>query len=207
VHEPPYAPIAVQPHARPIEARDVRLRDYDLVLAFNGKGELIKAYDPQTTAGPSHIAQATPLPSPTPVPAFSYPGGLVLPQDETAAEKRGVYPAAGGETCCFLAKTAAIVLAKPAGATTAIFTFFVPDFAPFANAPERVTITFNGIALRPVDVSKGLHDVAVTLPRSLAKKATINAFLDMAIAYVPANIGINSDTRTLSIVLTQVRYR
>lgn len=208
VHEPPYAPIAVQPHARPIEARDVRPRDYDLILAFNDKGRLIEAYDPQTSAAPPQpIAQATPAPSPTPVPAFAYPGGLVPPQDATVAQRRGVYPAAGGETCCFLAKTAAIVLAKPAGATTAIFTFFVPDFAPFAVASERITMTFNGIALRPVDVPKGLHDVPVTLPRSLVKKASVNAFLDMGIAYVPANVGINSDTRTLSIVLTQVRYR
>ncbi|HEY1977153.1 MAG TPA: hypothetical protein VGG89_11430 [Candidatus Baltobacteraceae bacterium] len=208
VHDPPYAPIVVQPHARPIEARDVRPRDYDLILAFNDKGELARAYDPQTTGRAVQLpAQATPLPSPTPVPAFSYPGGLVLPQDETVAQRRGVYPAAGGETCCFLAKSAAIVLAKPAGATTAIFTFFVPDFAPFATVPERIALTFNGIAMRPIDVPKGLHDVAVTLPRSLVKKANVNAFLDMGVSYVPADVGINSDTRTLSIVLTQVRYR
>ncbi|HKE38157.1 MAG TPA: hypothetical protein VKB39_12020 [Candidatus Baltobacteraceae bacterium] len=204
VHEPPYAPVEGQPHARSIEARDIRLSDYDLVLAFNDKGELTKAYDPQTTAAAS---QTTAAATPTPVPAFSYPGGLVLPRDETVAQKRGVYPAAGGETCCFLAKSATIVLAKPAGATTAIFSFFVPDFSPFANAPERVAMTFEGIAVRPVDVPKGMHEVAVALPRSLASKASVNAFLDMTIAYVPADVGINGDTRTLSIVLTQVRYR
>lgn len=203
--EPPYAPIALEPHARPIDRRDVHVTDYDLVLAFNDKGELVKAYDPQTAG-----ARENALPvqtTPTPVPAFAYPGGLELPPDATVAQQRGVYPAAGGETCCFLAKSATIVLAKPAGAATAIFTFFVPDFAPFASAPERIAMTFNGIALRPIDVPKGMHDVAVTLPRSLVKKGNLSAFLDMAISYVPANIGINSDTRTLSIVLTQVRYR
>ncbi|HZY98416.1 MAG TPA: hypothetical protein VFE36_02495, partial [Candidatus Baltobacteraceae bacterium] len=149
VREPPYAPIEGQPHARSIEARDVRPSDYDLILAFNDQGELVKAYDPHTTLAGS---QASALPSPTPVPAFSYPSGLVLPRDETVAQKQGVYPAVGGETCCFLAKSATIVLAKPAGDTTAVFTFFVPDFSPFANASERVTMTFDGIALRPVDV-------------------------------------------------------
>lgn len=208
VHELPYAPIATQPHARSIEARDVRLRDYDLVLAFNDKGELVKAYDPQT-AGATVKAptNATSLPSPTPVPAFSYPPGLEVPQGQTTAVRRGVYPAAGNETCCFLGKSATIVLAKPAGATTAIFTFFVPDFPPFANASERITMTFDGIAMRPVDVPKGLHDVAVTLPRSLAGKATVHAFLDTSISYVPAQVGINNDARILSVVLTQVRYR
>jgi hypothetical protein len=204
VHEPPYAPVAGQPHARSIEARDVRLSNYDLVLNFDDKGRLVKAYDPQTGAASK---QSAAIASSAPAPAFSYPAGLVVPRGETVAVTRGVYPAAGGETCCFLAKSATIVLSKPAGATTAIFTFFVPDFPPFANARERIAMTFDGIATRPVDVPKGLHDVAVTLPSALAGKGRVHAFLDMSISYVPAQIGVNTDTRTLSIVLTQVRYK
>lgn len=205
VHEPPYAPVAVEPHTRSIEAPDVRLRDYDLVLAFNEKGELVRAYDPQAAAAVP--VQTAAVPSSTAVPAFSYPAGLDVPSDRAAAVRRGVYPAAPGETCCFLANSATIVLAKPKSDATAIFTFFVPDFPPFAKASERITMTFDGIAARPVDVPKGLHDVAVALPHSLAGKTKVHAFLDMSISYVPAQIGINADARTLSVVLTRVRYR
>lgn len=139
--------------------------------------------------------------------AFPYPAGLEPPRDADTARRNGVYPADGGETCCFLAKTASVVLAKPPGDSTAIFWFYVPDVPPFASTPERITITFEGIAMRPVDVAKGMHDVSFALPPSLAGKAAIHAFLAMDVTYVPAAIGINTDPRTLSVVLTQVQYR
>ena len=139
--------------------------------------------------------------------AFSYPAGLIAPANPDIARQKGIYPAAKGETCCFLAKTATLELDKPRGATTATFTFYVPDLSPFAKATERIAMTFDGIAIRPVDAPKGLHDVIVALPPSLVGKTRINAYLAMSIAFVPVRIGLNSDQRTLSIVLTRVRYR
>lgn len=148
-----------------------------------------------------------PTAAPVSTGAFPYPPGLAPPRDADAAQRNGVYPADGGETCCFLGKTASVVLAKPPGDSTVIFWFYVPDVPPFASAPERITITFEGIAMRPVDVAKGMHDVSFALPPSLARKAAINAFIAMDVTYVPAAIGINTDPRTLSVVLTQVQYR
>lgn len=153
------------------------------------------------------VTEQVPTAAPASVGGFAYPAGLQPPRDAETARRNGVYPADGGESCCFLAKTASVVLAKAPGESTAIFTFYVPDVSVFASAPERINMTFDGIAMRPVDVPKGMHDVPVTLPASLISKATVNAFIDMEITYVPAAIGINGDPRTLSAVLTQVRYR
>ena len=88
-----------------------------------------------------------------------------------------------------------------------VFRVYVPDFKPFANAPERIKTILGGVKMASVAVPRGMHTLSFELPKRLAKSDTIRATLTMATSYVPKDIGVNNDTRTLSIILVDVSYR
>lgn len=137
-----------------------------------------------------------------------YPTGVIEPADPRAAND-GIYPAQAPANCCFLAASAQIRLNKPPRARRVTFSFIVPRFAPFAAAPERVIIAFNGTPVGgPVALPVGGHDVTVALPANLVALREVSATLQMSVSYLPKEAGFNGgDLRRLSIILTGVSYR
>jgi hypothetical protein len=154
---------------------------------------------------PAELRSApTPMPLSTPV-AF-YPAGVIMPDNADSSD--GVYAVAERDRCCFLASSARLHLHKPLGAKHIFFRFLVPQVPPFANEPERVYVTFNGVRVgNPVALAEGWHDVQFTLPDRLAASRDLTAELRMTISFVPSDLGLNADTRRLSILLTSVSYR
>jgi hypothetical protein len=220
--DPDVPPIPLQPTARPIAYRAIRWKDYDLILIFNSSGELAGVYRPQEFAnavarraltGRSNAAVVSALrgddlqtPSPAANSHLVYPKGIVPFANEASAQLHGLYPAQTARRCCFLAGHARLRLAKPIGARTAVFWFYVPKLAPFKGRRERVTVAFEGTASGTADLAVGYRNARFSLPTPLAHQATVEASVTMSILFVPRQIRLNNDTRPLSIVLTQVSY-
>jgi len=194
--EPGYPPIQPQAHARPIRSDRIDYRDYDLVIVFDSAAKLVGSYGATQFAS---IPRSEPL---------FYPAGIVPPASRAAAIDQGLYPETTSTACCFLSGAARLRLAKPIGALRVVLEFNVPDTPPFAGQPERVSVAFGGISVGPpIALVKGVQDVSLPLPARLANEGVVTAALRMSIAYVPKQIGMNEDTRRLSIMLLRVRYR
>jgi hypothetical protein len=232
--DPDYGPVPKQKTVAPIAYSAIRWNDYDLILVFDDDGKLLRALTPsefdaavarnglggrsnenaiaalrngslRSSTPPSGIpsgelAQTTEM-------GIVYPAGIEPFASRASAESHGIYPQEDPKTCCFLAKTATLRLSKPAGARTATFTFFVPDFAPFESANERVSVTFDGIAAGSALLPIGVQEASFAFPSKLVAKSGIEAVLTMSVAYVPKTIGLNADPRLLSVVLVQVEYK
>jgi hypothetical protein len=156
----------------------------------------------------SHAQQtATDRTSASPAPALFYPTGIVPPGNWSQEVADGVYSADTQQQCCFLAGKSEFTLDNPPGARLAVFKFYVPSVKPFAKTPERVSAAFNGIPTgTPAELATGMHDVIFTIPASLRGKARLTASLAMSVKWIPKQIGLNADTRELSIILLQVGY-
>jgi hypothetical protein len=196
VTQPGFPSIEPQAHARPIPSDRIDYHDYDLVIVFDAAGKLVGSYGPTKFAA---IPRSEPL---------FYPAGIVPPASRAAAIDRGLYPETTSSACCFLSGTARLRLATPTGARRVVFEFNVPDTPPFAGRPERVSMAFGGSSTSPsIALVKGVQDVSVPLPARLVDERIVTVALRMSISYVPKQLGMNEDTRRLSIMLLRVRYR
>ncbi|HTU83871.1 MAG TPA: hypothetical protein VMF61_17235 [Candidatus Acidoferrales bacterium] len=217
--QPDDYPIDVQPDARPIDYRRIVWSRFDRILIFDDDGDLVAADTPaQLRAAAARlgvlkqsnariVAELRGNGLAGGSAASIYPSGVDPFDSDAVAAAHGLYPDTAAASCCFLARRASFTLRKPAGARTAVFTFYVPDFAPFARARQRVTFRFDGMPAGSAEVPVGAHDVPVAFPPSLVAKSAVTASLAMSIAFVPNRIGVSDDDRTLSVVLTQVAYR
>ena len=226
--------VETQQFVRPIDLAAVRFEDYDLVLAFHDDGTLAGAYrradvqaavhrlglrNPSNAAIAAALRKGKPLatgakPHPTVPPGLVVgPGGLYYPAgvqpfaDAASAGRAGFYPGSKPEDCCFLAQSTTIRLVKPRGARAVAFDIEVPNFAPFAHQAERITVAFDGIPVGYRDVPVGDHTIAFDFPQPLLRERSVETTLNMSIAFVPAQLGLNTDPRTLSVILTGVSYR
>ncbi len=208
--EPGFSPIQYQTSARPIDYRHIRWSDYDLIIIFNRNGLLAGAYSPKqfemevVRRGLGRLSNRGLVD----LMNLYYPPGVIPPDSAAAGARQGIYLDTAPDLCCFLNGKPSLRLRKPFGASVVVFKFDVPDTAPFANRPERVAIFFNALlAGPPVNLSPGTHEVSFRLTPSLARSSALTAAMRMSVAYVPKQIGMNDDTRQLSIKLLRVDYR
>ncbi len=207
--EPGYPPIGNQVNARPIDYAQIRWGDYDLIIIFDRDGHLAGAYTSKEFRARVARLGLERLSNRGLVDLLElyYPPGIVPPKSWAAGARQGLYLDTAPDLCCFLSGSSSLVLEKPAGAREVVFTFDVPHTVPFAGRPERVAVSFNGVAAGPpVTLNAGVHEVRFALAPPLAKSARITATMRMSVAYVPKQIGMNDDTRLLSIKLLRVNY-
>jgi hypothetical protein len=135
--------------------------------------------------------------------ALIYPGGIVPFKSAGLGVRAGLYPG-NGQNCCFLAPKANLVLDKPAGKSRAVFTFYVPKVAPYANG-ETVTITAAGKSAQGSLKNGSARWLTIQLAVP-ATQTTIPVQITSSKSFVPSKLGGSADTRTLSVVLTKVDY-
>lgn len=207
-NEPGFAAIDDQSAARPIDYRDIRWNDYDFVMLFNRDGDLAGAFDRRAFAaeiarrGLKGLANRAIVDMLT----MHYPPGIAAPRGEADAQRRGIYLETSSAACCFLGEDAELELRKPPGYSVIVFSFLVPATPPFARAPEIVSVRFDGIPAGSASLSPGTRDVRFRLTPAMAKRGRIAASMHMSVSYVPKAIGMNGDTRRLSVKLLRVVY-
>lgn len=139
--------------------------------------------------------------------ALTYPEGVVVPVDWYEQQNDGIYASVNPKECCFLAPVSKFTLNNPAGTQRAVFFFYVPSLAPFKAGKERVAVQFDGIASgSPAPLLPGGQQIIFSIPPALQKKPHLVATLTMSYSWVPKKLGVNGDTRTLTVILTKVGY-
>ncbi len=137
----------------------------------------------------------------------AYPDGIMPFKSGAAAVSAGLYPDYTGKTCCFLGPRAKLILKKPAGKLTATLRFYVPKVAPYATG-EAITVTAAGKSARGSISNGGSRwiDVTLSLPGQYKAKTAVPVEIVSSKSFVPSRLGMNGDTRDLSVVLTKVDY-
>jgi hypothetical protein len=139
--------------------------------------------------------------------SLTFPPGIVAFENATAAVQAGIYP--GHEkACCFLAPSARLMLDKPAGAIQATFNFYVPKMEP--NSDEQiVTVAAAGQSASGSMKGNAGNRIVVTLalPPSYRSKTEVPVTISASKSFVPSKIGLNGDSRNLSVILTKVSYQ
>jgi hypothetical protein len=208
--EPGFRAIDYQPNARPIDYGRIRWSDYDLIVIFNRDGRLTRAYSKKQFAAEIARRGLEKLSNRGLVDSLGlyYPPGIIPPRSAADGERQGIYLETAPNLCCFLADRASFRLRKPAAAAVVVFSFDVPHTEPFAGRPELVSIFFNGAgAGTQKALNAGVHRLRFRLTPSQAKSSQIIVTMHMSISYIPKQIGMNDDTRRLSIKLLRVGYR
>lgn len=136
-----------------------------------------------------------------------YPTGIGygLPSD-ASANVRGLYAGADEGECCWLSDSPILRLEAPTSAASLILTFFVPNYAPFQNSSEALTVAIDGG--RPTRLccfTPGMHQVPVALPGK--RGSIVRVSIVPSIWFVPQTLGLDDDTRRLSVLLREVDYR
>jgi hypothetical protein len=117
----------------------------------------------------------------------------------------GVYPDAAPSLCCFVGPSAAILLTRPANATTVNITFYQPVLPAHPAYQGTMIVSFGGHHPTSVaHLTSGLHTVSLPLPKEAMPKPTLEIGLRFPKAFVPANERMGTDTRRLSIVLRKI---
>ncbi len=115
----------------------------------------------------------------------------------------GLYHADAG-WCCWIGKSATLELPVPAGANVVVVTFLIPSFAT-ARAGTVLTASFDGVAVPAACCfHEGVYQAAFDIPTVTAKDRRVTLRLTPSTHFVPAQRGMNSDRRTLSILLRSV---
>jgi hypothetical protein len=134
------------------------------------------------------------------------PAALQLPDGiatADAAPATGIYRSLPGQ-CCFLADRATFSVRVPAGTRGLRFALYAPNFARIA--PQRVTIVLGGTSVKrtPVLTKGTLTPIDVNLRSPSTAESVVSVAIIPSTSFVPKNLGISPDTRTVSVVLTNV---
>src|SRR5581483_11545947 len=130
-----------------------------------------------------------------------YPAGV-----QSGAIETGVYPGNDSGSCCWMGPSATLRTTVPLGADTLLVTVFVPDYAaPRGGQSLRVQID-DGLAQEQCCFGAGMHELAFRLPRSVQEQPEIVVHLAARSTFVPKTLGLNGDTRHLSVLLRGLDY-
>lgn len=130
----------------------------------------------------------------------------MVPSD--GPSKSGIYAAPSQDGCCFLNKTATFILRKPPQAKSVLLNVYVSNNDYLRTHGQLVSAFFNGVSAgRPVAAHLGGQVLEFAIPAKLARQNTLNTKLVMSTSYVPKDLGINGDVRTLSLILVGVTFK
>ena len=124
---------------------------------------------------------------------------------DTGTTFSGIYPG-NGEACCWLAREARFQTQVPPNATKVSFTFFVPPSAGFDKDRETVSISIaGGRSVVKRNLGPGVHTVDVPVNGAKAPQPYSSVVMRMSRAFVPRDLHLNGDVRSLSVALQTVR--
>jgi O-antigen ligase len=96
-------------------------------------------------------------------------------------------------------------LAPPDGATALVIVFSVPNYAPFRAHPETLTLRVDrGATQRRCCFTIGQHALLLALPPN---QGSVLLHVTAARTFVPRELGLNQDTRRLSILIHGFQYQ
>lgn len=128
-----------------------------------------------------------------------YPAGL-RGSDVSA----GVYPGENAGDCCWMAPRGAFSVEVPAGADTIQFKVYLPAYA--AQAPQGLVVRIDGAAgTKHCCFGAGEHDIVFALPAHAAN-GPVHISFEAQRSFEPKSLGINDDTRDLSMMLREVAF-
>jgi len=135
------------------------------------------------------------------------PPGIAAFKNASAAVDAGVYPG-NQKACCFLGPTARLILNKPAGKLVAIFNFYVPKMEPDASS-QTITVAATGTSATGSLMGAVGRRIVVSLefPAAYQNRTMVPVTIAASKSFVPSEIGMNGDTRRLSVMLIKVEYR
>lgn len=136
-----------------------------------------------------------------------YPAGIEPFRNPTLADKAGLYTSFSIHNCCFIQQRARLTLDKPVGARTATLQFFVPDVAPFRKGGQSVTVSVEGAKATGSGAAGKWIAVSLALPPRFIGRTAVPVEISAAKSFNPAKLGMNGDTRDLSVILQKVDYR
>ncbi len=129
----------------------------------------------------------------------------VFPPGILASGSSGVYAALNADGCCWLARRATLVVPAPARSyDTLLLTVEIP---PYALASEPTAFDVRVAGAPPTHLccfDAGQHELAVHLAHTPRKTRTLRVSIHPTTFFVPAERGLNSDTRELSVLLQRV---
>lgn len=136
--------------------------------------------------------------------AANYPPGIAPFANNVVAARAGLYTNPG-RNCCFVGPRAHLILKKPAGALIVRFSFYVPNVPPYATG-ESVTVSAAGRRATGANVSGKWITVTLHLPERYRNETGVPVTIIASKSMTPQKLGLNSDTRNLSVVLVSVDY-
>lgn len=135
-----------------------------------------------------------------------YPPGIQAFKNPTAAFNAGLYISYATRDCCFIKQHAHLMFDKPAGARFATLYFFTPNAAPYKTG-QKVTVSVPGATATGTGVGGKWVTVSLALPPAYISKTMVPVEIATTKAFNPAKLGINGDSRELSVVLRRVDFR
>lgn len=139
------------------------------------------------------------------------PAGVAVPAvARMPFEVDGLYPSTipNDRMCCWIATHARVRTVKAAPAKRVDLTIFVPPYAFFEHNPQGLTLAIEGARFSPrCCYGPGIHTLSFDLPANLrARIGQVVLTLDTLHAFVPAREHVNTDSRSLGVVLSRVDY-
>ncbi len=132
--------------------------------------------------------------------ATVYPQGI-----EPGNIVAGIAPGSDAGSCCWASKRAVFTVVPPPGADTILIDLFIPAYA-VVGRPQSFVVTLAGApAQTRCCFGAGSHRLALTIP-PLLRSRPLRIMLSAAYTFVPARVGIGSDSRHLSVLLRGVGY-
>src|SRR5581483_353742 len=139
--------------------------------------------------------------------AVQFPSGLG--DAEHAPESAivsGLYSSPDAGSCCWMARQAVIRAYSAGNAATLVLIFSVPNYGPFQTKSESLTLQANTDPPQTrCCYGPGQHAALFQLPKH--HSGTLILHISAAVTFVPKNLGMNEDTRTLSILVRSFEYR
>jgi peptidoglycan/LPS O-acetylase OafA/YrhL len=224
---PDQAPVPAQIGVAAIDYPDVRWRDYDLVLVFDGSGHLVGAYPPdqiESYANPKsgprldplqvvqYVQTAAPAAGEAATPAPEASDAIVSPELPSGVVTDGAVAPSGiyrrdGNLCCWVGSSATFDVAVPKRAHTLTLTIYIPDVTPAGTTPTELFVRSRaGSLLGSSPLHPGLQVVAIKVPAPDGGERFLPVTIKPDRAFVPKALGLNGDPRTLSFVLEDVRF-
>jgi hypothetical protein len=139
------------------------------------------------------------------------PAGVIVPGfARMPFEVDGLYPSTipNDRMCCWIATHARIRTVKAAPARRVDVTIFVPPYAFFERSPQGITLAIEGTRFSPrCCYGPGIHTLSFDLPANLRPRTgQVVLTLDTLHAFIPAREHVNTDSRSLGVVLSRVDY-
>jgi hypothetical protein len=140
-----------------------------------------------------------------PAAAPVYPPGIREFKSTAAASEAGLYASRSIRNCCFIKQRAVLTLEKPAGAQVATLYFFVPNVPPYKTG-QYVTVSVGGRSATASSKAGRQVVISLALPPRFVPETEVPIVIVATKSVIPQKLGINQDTRDVSVLLKKVDY-